>query len=855
MYINHNKVIFYRNGMSLLANVSGSAQSIPLGDPDFVLLDLANHFIQVSDSTFTVEGLAERIHASESMRPFSNLSIQQINQRLSQYQSVGALLTSPMDNPPKIDALEVTKLSAGNPSTTTQGLPEPMSRLRLGTHFAISLCDKGYCAWSSAASEFVALSSLDAMLLMSFGDGQTISHVLESKAALGANYDESLLCIGQWQAAGLLAEEKLNVSKTAPVLTPFSTQTETALPIPAKWQESVAEEKIPVYFVPHMENHFPLALGVLYSALLAHNDGALLNDFQFIPLNYLEPNELFNGPYRKFGAGVWLFSNYMWSIDVNMQISQAVKQHHSGNFTVHGGPSTPDYQQACEDFLTEHTSVDIAVHGEGEITITEVVESLHAIKASSSMHKRTIQADYRRLAEVAGITYRESMTNRLIRTGARERMKTPDSVPSPYLSGLFDEYQGRVEAAIIETNRGCPYGCTFCDWGSATNQKIRKFDLQRVKDEITWIGKNNIRVMWIADANYGLYDRDIEISQFIVDTKAKYGYPQEIVVNYTKNSTWRLVEIIKIFTAGGIIGQGIISIQTTDEQTLEVINRKNIRTQRYDELAQAFTDLNLPLSTDLMIGLPGMTVASFTADLQRYIDMDVSVKAYPTQLLPNSPMAEPGYMAKYEIKTDEHSFLTSTYSYTPQDMKRMNALYQVYVMADGYSLLRYIMRYMQWEHEISAGDFMANLLDDTNAHPDAYPLLTWASRYFNEDKSMPSGWALFYQEVRDYLISRYGIANNSALDTVIMVNHAAMPDDALSYPHNIDLAHNFAAYFKQDPQARAPLATFTPASMQFTDPNRLASIDLDAAQYDSHQYFWELHSNVARPKSLAEFAA
>ena len=438
-------------------------------------------------------------------------------------------------------------------------------------------------------------------------------------------------------------------------------------------------------------------------------------------------------------------------------------------------------------------------------------------------------------------------------------MKAPDSVPSPYLSGLFDQYQGRVEAAIIETNRGCPYGCTFCDWGSATNQKIRKFDLQRVKDEITWIGKNKIRVMWIADANYGLYDRDIEISQFIVDTKAQYGYPQEIVVNYTKNSTWRLVEIIKIFSDGGIIGQGIISIQTTDEQTLEVINRKNIRTQRYDELAQAFTDLNLPLSTDLMMGLPGQTVASFTADLQRYIDMDVSVKAYPTQLLPNSPMAEPRYMAKYEIKTDEHSFLTSTYSYTPEDMQRMNALYEVYVMADGYSLLRYILRYMQWEYNVSAGTFMANLLDDCQRDPDSYPLLTWAVKYFNGDKSMPSGWANFYHEVQTYICARYELTPSSGLATVIAVSQAAMPDDALNYPYEVKLAHDFTAYYRQATNSptdieRKPLESFPPASMTFTDPNKLSVLDLNSAQYDSHQYFWELHSEVARPKSLAEFA-
>ena len=33
---------------------------------------------------------------------------------------------------------------------------------------------------------------------------------------------------------------------------------------------------------------------------------------------------------------------------------------------------------------------------------------------------------------------------------------------------------------MLESNRGCPYGCTFCDWGSATLSKVRNFDLDRV---------------------------------------------------------------------------------------------------------------------------------------------------------------------------------------------------------------------------------------------------------------------------------------------------------------------------------------------------------------------------------------
>ncbi len=837
MFINQHKIIFYRKAYVLLANVSGSSQSIPLSDADLIVLE----HIATTDSPHDM--LANIIADPLLKKAFPDLDQQQIRQRIEQYKQVNAILPAPSENPPEIKIEDFETQSGSDTEIVLQ------TDLRVSTHLGIVMTPKGFAAWSPPHDKFIGLSAIEVAVLFGFGDGGSVEKVLKDKVNLVPERASLIGLIKKFVRAGWLSDLKETVGGTAPVLQAFNTKTSTSIGHSTDWQNLEKTNKIPVYFVPHMENHFPLALGVLYSALVAYQDGALLDKFQMIPLNYLEPQALFEGPYRKFGPGVWLFSNYMWSIDVNTQISSLIKQHNAANITIHGGPSTPDYQQACEDFMNEHQSVDVAAHGEGEVTITEIFECIEI--ANNGL----LSTNVAQLSKVTGLTYREPMTGRFIRTGPRERMKSPDIVPSPYLNGFFDGYNGRVEAAIIETNRGCPYGCTFCDWGSATNQKIRKFDLERVKDEIEWIGKNKVRVMWIADANYGLYDRDIEISQFIVDTKKQYGFPQEIVVNYTKNSTWRLVEIIKIFTEGGIIGQGIISIQTTDEKTLEVINRKNIRTQRYDELAEAFTELNLPLATDLMIGLPGMTVESFMADLQRYFDMDISVKAYPTQLLPNSPMADPDYIKKYEIKTDEHNFLKSTYSYTEKDIKRMLKLYEVYVMADGYSLLRYVMRFMQWEYKLNASTFIQNLLDDCLANPNAYPLLTWAVHYFNNDKSMPGGWASFYQQIGAYLTSRYNVKNDSALQTVIKLSQASMPDDAQQYPIKVELEHDFDAYFKQNQNEFLPLSAFKSTTMHFSDPNRLSTVDLNSAQYDSHQYFWELYSSVARPKSMAEFAA
>ena len=97
----------------------------------------------------------------------------------------------------------------------------------------------------------------------------------------------------------------------------------------------------------------------------------------------------------------------------------------------------------------------------------------------------------------------------------------------PTSPGLLDAYgEAHEGTAIIETNRGCPYGCTFCDWGSATLSRIRKFDLERVFAELEWCARNGSTRIGLADANFGIFERDVDIAEKIAELKAQYGYPK-----------------------------------------------------------------------------------------------------------------------------------------------------------------------------------------------------------------------------------------------------------------------------------------------------------------------------------------
>jgi hypothetical protein len=626
--INPKIRILHRKGVLFAGQLSGLAQPVQLLEFDIVLLHC---FLRPVDPQ---QAMQEVLTGSTRKILPAVPSPQALMNRIQQLYQAQVLVEGVGPDSQSAD-MKQTSLVACADETACDG----STRLRLGVNIAIFPQGNRFQVWSPSRRRYYYPGIELLLLLVSFLGDTTAGEVVAAKPLLG---DAEARAKGiQW----LINTGFLIHSDSKPLMPRQLPEQSTTIRQPVtgdRWQDLEPDGRIPVYFTPHMENHYPLALGMISAAIGAHKDGALLKQFQLLPISYLNPQELISGPYRKFGPGIWLFSNYMWSLDVNLQISNMLKSRDDLNLIIHGGPSTPGYPAACADFMNRNQSVDIAVHGEGEVAVSELMEKIHRDE-----HGRIVYSP-EDLASVEGVTFRDSSEpGGLVNSKPRTRLKEPDSIPSPYLTGVFDSYDGKVEAAIIESNRGCPFGCTFCDWGSATKQKVRKFELERVKGEIEWIGRNKVRVLWIADANFGMYDRDIELSEFIVATKKKYGFPQEVVVNYTKNTTRRLVDIIKAFSAGGIISQGIISIQTTDDATLKVINRQNIKTEKYDELTAVFADANLPLSTDLMIGLPGITPEAFDRDLQRYFDVDVSTKAYPTQLLPNSPMADPDYMEKY----------------------------------------------------------------------------------------------------------------------------------------------------------------------------------------------------------------
>jgi radical SAM superfamily enzyme YgiQ (UPF0313 family) len=818
---------------------------IALSESDFVLLSVINDANHLADVVRNFRAKLRACAMQDCPRLYSRNRIKELRQARV------LLSAADGDHSPQVNGSIVDFQNFESSAAVNETFLK--RRLRVSRNFMLRPLQSGFQIWSSVSRSHHILSLDLVFVLISFSTGKEVSQLIAESNGLT---DISKVP----RAIGWLHDNGLLISVKEVSMQPNRRVESTAINTAAGDKSAKTGQaqrltgRIPIYFVPHMANHYPLALGMMFSFVTGYKDGALMERFMPVPIEYQKnPADILNGAYNIYGKGIWLFSNYMWSVTSNLKISAAVKDHDNRNITIHGGPSTPGYALACSKFMMQHKCVDVAVHGEGELAIAEILESLGPEPV-----------EFAKLNDVRGITFRRARNSAtglenedLVRTGPRARIQDLDMLPSPYLTGVFDAYGSSTDAAIIESNRGCPFGCTFCDWGSATMQKIRKYDLQRVKDEIEWIGENQVRVIWIADANFGIYDRDIEITEWICKIKEKHGYPMEVVVNYTKNATKRLAKIVKLFASNNICSQGVISIQTRDPFTLEVINRKNIKTDKYNDLAEIFRTEGLPLSTDLMIGLPGMTVESFKADLQYFFDMDVTVKAYPTELLPNSPMADPDYMEKYEIEVDENNFLVSTFSYSRDDLHEMNVIYYLYTVADSFSILRYVLRYLRWDHGILALDFLQKLHDELEKDPYRYPAIAYMSKVFQHYMNVPGGWQQFYNEVADFTETTFGVRRDAGFDAVLHFNEIVMPDDALTYPLNVRLEHDVSAYFlehnSKPTQHLKLLTTYPPTDAIIDDKFLFGHINYNREQYDSHQIFWELQSPVSRIQSVPNF--
>ncbi len=474
--------------------------------------------------------------------------------------------------------------------------------------------------------------------------------------------------------------------------------------------------------------YLPYAAGLLVA--YAFTDENIKNEYEF--KRFIFTREETDDALNSLEAPAFVgFSNYIWNTQYNLTLARKIKEEYPDCVILFGGHNVPP----DNSFLEEYPFIDFLIHGEGEEAFRELL--LELLKDS---------------ADFSGIN------NLSYRINERECVKNPTSVltktdyPSPYLTGLFDsifeENPDMQLDAILETSRGCPRDCAYCDWG-CNSQRIKLFPIERVYAEIDWFAAHKVKFIWGADANFGAYERDMDIVDYFVDVREKTGYPERIRINYAMNKHKDVFEINRRLEKFGLSKEGAtLSFQSLNPETLEAIGRKNMSLDKFSELISMYKKEGVTTYSELILGLPCETYESFCKGIGALLAAGQHrlITVYNCEILPNAPMAQKEYMEKYGIKTATVTHLTAhtktdgeireitkyvigSDSMSTEDWIACNIFGCFEESYHHHGILKFISVYLFYEYGIAYEDFYNSIIDFAKSNKNSVAYSSYEKLY------------------------------------------------------------------------------------------------------------------------------
>ena len=335
------------------------------------------------------------------------------------------------------------------------------------------------------------------------------------------------------------------------------------------------------------------------------------------------------------------FSCYVWNWSYNLHLAKEIKKKFPNCKIVVGGPNVNKHN--C-DFFDKNPQIDYAITGEGEIAFRSLLKS------------------YSGSPVVAGNFLDRNSTSGSL----PDRFNSLNDIPSPILTGFYDEilelYKNRFDKdplwqVTFETLRGCPYHCAFCDIGDSYWNKVRTFHIERVKKEIDWMSYNKIEYVSVCDSNWGMLDRDKEITKYVINKKKQTGYPKFWDVTWAKNNSERIFEIAKMENNHNTkLFKGVtFAMQSFNESTLSATHRFNIKQDTVNFYLKKYQQENIPTYSELIWPMPNETVNSLMSGIQDLISLGQKdfLMVHPLVLTPNAPMGQKIYREKWQLKAAE----------------------------------------------------------------------------------------------------------------------------------------------------------------------------------------------------------
>ena len=319
-----------------------------------------------------------------------------------------------------------------------------------------------------------------------------------------------------------------------------------------------------------------------------------------------------------------------WNVERNLHLAERVKRERPGTRIIAGGPEiTPDCQWLnCR-------AVDFFVCGEGETGLPAALETL---ASKNGRHPRFLE-----------------------------------SVPLEHLEGAVDPYSagflhpGPNHNALVETTRGCPWRCTYCNYSKRSSRVRRQADacLERF---FRWAHEKRIADIYLLDPSFDARP-DLPGS---LDNLAKWN-EGGIPLHTETRLEMITVSAARAFSRAGFrsVEVGLQSIQATPCRN---VSRK-LDLKSFAAGAKAMTEAGVELETGIILGLPGDSLEGFSETLEWLAGKGLgeTAEVFHLSLLPGTlireqaltngwnGMAKPPYLLLSGGGWDETSLMQGVY--------------------------------------------------------------------------------------------------------------------------------------------------------------------------------------------------
>lgn len=184
------------------------------------------------------------------------------------------------------------------------------------------------------------------------------------------------------------------------------------------------------------------------------------------------------------------------------------------------------------------SDLDFIIRGEGENTFNELLQALDYDKG---------------LNEVKGLSFKK---NGKFIHNARRSLEDLTTLKLPRRSARIlpnGFHSMGLKADIVESSRGCVNKCNFCSMTYMYGRKFRKYDIERVLDDIQACKKDGVRAIMFADDNItldtkhlthlceGIIERDLADIHYIVQASVKGLYNKPTLLKKIVEANFKLI--------------------------------------------------------------------------------------------------------------------------------------------------------------------------------------------------------------------------------------------------------------------------------------------------------------------------